>query len=242
LPRDFPLRAPAEVQLSQQPQLKKVSRAPKPIRAIHDSPTEFDILCRDHGGPLPIRQTVTNDTLAFACRQFFFDQTWATFCEWEPDRVKAMRVWPWVALAADCYRFERSEKAQYFDEPKPSEFKRLLLSISNDARSLCDKLATLESLAHRIEDTKTSGRRAHIAWLYELIAQGLNAPKSHLDESPAASVAAHFAMRRFCLALVNVELSASAAASEEMPPGRTRSQVIGVWGIWSPALLRYGSR
>jgi hypothetical protein len=201
------------------------SAAPPPVISLNSIPSEFDILCRDHGGPLEIRPA-PRETLAWASRQFFFDQAWSTFREWEPDRTKAMRIWPWVAFAAELYRFERSEKVKYVDEPTPNDVKALLASIGKDANSLCDKLIKLETLAHRLDDREAPDRRRHISWLYELIAQNLLSVRPYVDEAPAVTLAAHFAMRHFCLNLINVEVAASGAEQELSPKllKRQRSQ------------------
>ena len=81
-------------------------------------PSEFKILCDDHGGPVPLSDTVELRSFELACGQFPFGRSWNAYREWEPDKTEAMRHWPWVALAADQYRFEREAKAQYANEPK----------------------------------------------------------------------------------------------------------------------------
>src|SRR5262249_39756295 len=83
--------------------------------------SEFQTLCEEQGGPVTLSETVERRTLESACKEFGFRQAWDTYRQWQPDRLVAMRHWPWVALAADQYRFERSQKAKYVDEPKPSE-------------------------------------------------------------------------------------------------------------------------
>jgi hypothetical protein len=83
--------------------------------------SEFQVLCDDKGGPAPLWEGLDEWILERPCNQFPFDRTWDAYREWQPDPVKAMRHWPWVALAASQYRFERAQKQRYTDEPKPTE-------------------------------------------------------------------------------------------------------------------------
>jgi hypothetical protein len=123
-------------------------------------PSEFEVLC-DDGGPIELSGTVERSALAFACQQFHFNAAWATYSDWEPDETKARRYWPWVALAAANYQFEREEKAKYSDEPKPSELTALMNSIAAGAYSLGNDLVRLQDLSYRLSDVETPERRQH---------------------------------------------------------------------------------
>ena len=99
-----------------------------------------------------LSNTVELRSLEWASGQFPFGRSWNAYREWEPDKTEAMRHWPWVALAAAQYRFEREAKAQYANEPKPSEVTTLVNSIATDAKALCDNLMRLQELSYRLDD------------------------------------------------------------------------------------------
>jgi hypothetical protein len=179
--------------------------------------SEFEILCKDGGGPLALNASVDSLALRWATNQYPFATTWTTFSEWEDDLAKAKRLWPWVALAAARYEFERSEKGAYDSEPTPKQTREMLDTIARDARSLCDHLARLNTLALRLDDDDAPARRAHLAWLHDMIAQNLISARPQPDDTLGAAFAANFAVRAFCNALLRVEIAAGSASSSLAP-------------------------
>ncbi len=178
--------------------------------------SEFDILCDQHGGPVQLSDAVERSTLAWACQQFYFKQTWPAYHAWELNEAKARRYWPWVALAAAQYQFERGEKATYGDEPKPSELAALVNQIATHAKSLGEYLAQLQELSYRVADPEVPERRGHMAWIWEYIAQNLAAgPRDDVD--PTLEMAALLAIPAFCEQLTWVEMAAKTAVKRISP-------------------------
>lgn len=181
-------------------------------------PSEFKILCDDHGGPVPLSDTVELRSFELACGQFPFGRSWNAYREWEPDKTEAMRHWPWVALAADQYRFEREAKAQYANEPKPSEVTTLINSIATDAKALRNNLMRLQELSYRLGDAQAPLRRPHISWLHEFISQiHLAGPRAEIDDDPIVMIGADSELAGLYLRLNRVELAATAAAKRIAP-------------------------
>lgn len=181
--------------------------------------SEFDVLCDEYGGPVPLCELVEPIALVCACQRFRFHQAWATYRDWEPDEARAKRYWPWVALAAAQYQFERDEKAKYADEPKPSELTALLNAIAISANNLGDDLARLQGLSYRLSDAETPERRQHLAWMRAYIAQSLAAgPRSEVDKAdPALGIVTFAAIPEFCKRLAWLEMAARKAVERVSP-------------------------
>jgi hypothetical protein len=188
-------------------------------------PSEFEVLCAD-GGPVPLSETVDRSALAWACQQFHFNEAWATYRDWEPDEVRARRYWPWVALSAAQYQFEREEKAKYADEPKPSELTALMNGIATGANSLGNDLTRLQVLSYRLGEAETPERRQHLAWMRAYIAQSLAAgPRGEVDEADTAlGIAAFAAIPEFCKRLAWLEMAAREAVERISPELLRRSR------------------
>jgi hypothetical protein len=181
--------------------------------------SEFQILCDNHGGPAPVCEGIERSTFEWACREFYFAQTWTAYQRWAQDETNARRYWPWVALVAAQYKFERTEKESYDDEPKPSEITALVNSIAIDAQNLRNNLASLQNLSCRLGDAEFPWRRLHLAWIHEYISQSLTAgPRGEIDDEPSVGLAAHFAMLQFCKRLVWVEVAAAHVAANRIDP------------------------
>jgi hypothetical protein len=177
--------------------------------------SEFQVLCEELGGPVTLSETVDHRTLEWACKVFGFRQAWETFRKWQPDRLAAMRHWPWVALAADQYRFERTAKAKYVDEPKPSEILELVTRIAAKANGLGNDLARLNDLSFRLPDPEAPTRQGHLAWLNEFLVQNLaKGPQSEVDEKDFVS---NFLLSDFLKHLGWVEIAAKTAIKRIEP-------------------------
>jgi hypothetical protein len=113
--------------------------------------------------------------MAVACEKFPFEATWPIYQQWAADEAEAVRYWPWIALAADLYSLESETKAKYGKEPKPSEVLALLNNVATKAQNLRSDLMELDELSRRLSEPKTLTRRAHLAWLREIISQSLAA-------------------------------------------------------------------
>jgi hypothetical protein len=174
--------------------------------------SEFQTLCDELGGPADV-SIVEREALDLACREFCFARTWPAFQQWEQDQSRSRRYWPWVALAAFQYKFERAEKENYDDEPTPSKLETLVAKIATDARTLLDDLTRLQTLSYRLRDPDTPNRRGHLAWIYQYIAHVLvKGPQANIDEDPAVSSTAFFAMQKFYQRLIWLEVAAKEAA------------------------------
>jgi hypothetical protein len=152
--------------------------SPKRVSALRPIPTlrsQFQALCEEKGGPILIIEPVPLTTMAMACEHFPLEPVWQAYREWSANESEALRYWPWIALAADLYRFERETKAGYDDEPKPSEVLTLLNNITTKAQTLRRDLMQLDALSRRLGDPEAPLRRGHLAWLRECISQSLTA-------------------------------------------------------------------
>lgn len=183
--------------------------------------SEFQILCDAHGGPVPLIAAADpnglQNALEHACSEFFFAKSWDAYRDWEPDKVRAMQHWPWVAFAASQYRFERNEKEKYKEEPRPKEVEKLVGSIATNAKALCQNLIRLQDLSFRLGDTEAPYRRPHLAWMHEFLSQNLLQARSQIDDNPEVMVAAHFAALDFYQRLARIEVAANAANERILP-------------------------
>jgi hypothetical protein len=193
--------------------------------------TDFARLCAGDG-PAEVNRAVSLQTLEWAAGEFPFFRIWPTFREWEPDEYEARRLWPWVALAAAQYRFERTVKRDYPSEPTPTAVKELLASISANAIGLLKDLNRLHELANRLDDAEAPTRRAHLRWLYANIEQNLiplpgspELARPWIDGAPETELAAHFAMRHFSYALLRIGAAADAMADAASISMLTRKTV-----------------
>src|SRR6476646_2375677 len=107
--------------------------------SLSSIPTELDRLYSELGGPAPIT-SIDRKTVKRACHDFRFSQVEPICRRHIKGDNEIRRHWPWIALAAFQYRFEREEKRTYSDEPKPSEILSLLSDVETTARRLVDLL------------------------------------------------------------------------------------------------------
>ena len=209
------------------------------VPSLSKARSEFQILCDDLGGPaelcsvpagLPCDAPHLFDLLRLACRIYSFLETWAAFREWEPNKERAMRYWPWIAFLAFDYHFERADKegneattkpgdkkrkSGYGTEPSPTQVINLIERIASRAHKLRDDLVLLRELANRLEDPKTPFRRAHLSWLDEYLAQSLTfGPLSQVSEVPITSMLAEFGSRKFHRQLALLSNAAITAANK----------------------------
>jgi hypothetical protein len=142
-----------------------------------------------------------------------------------------MRHWPWVAFAASQYRFERKQKQKYNEEPTPTEIRALVRSIAKNARALCQGIIRLQELSNRLGDIEAPDRRAHLAWLHEIISQNILEPSPQINDSPDAMVLSHFAAIDLCQRLTRIELAANAVDDHIAPELLRRPRMQGDRGL-----------
>ena len=174
--------------------------------------TELDRVYSELGGPAPLRD-VHRFAFTTPCQKFPWKVVELALCTFQKDRDTARKHWPWAAFALDQYQFERREKEKYSSELTPAEVVGLLGGISNSARELVDRIVQLQEHANRIEDPAAKFRRAHLAYLDQLIAQ---AAAGHMattvDEDPEHMLLVSSAKMDFIRRLVDVEAVANEGA------------------------------
>src|SRR5690242_462593 len=99
----------------------------------------------EFGGPAPIRAGMDRTTFDLACKEYPFRRVLPLIEQWSKSDDTQLRHWPWIALAASQYSFERKRRSKLPDGPKPKEVESLLRKVDRDAESLAENLATLHN-------------------------------------------------------------------------------------------------
>ena len=190
-------------------------RTPRPRlkrTSLSSIPTELDRLYKDLDGPAPIA-SVDRKTVKRVCHDFRFSQVEPICRQYVKGNNEALRHWPWIALAAFHYRFEREEKRTYTDEPKPSEILSLLDDVETTARRLVDLLCRMQQFASRLEESGNPYRRAHLSWIHEFLLQNLESARPDIDRDPQAFVRSLTLNEIFLRQLVQLRVAAKGAHS-----------------------------
>ena len=135
--------------------------------------SDYKKLCDELGGPADIGVTVDPQYMEICCQEHPADSLLPLLLRFQKDQSVARRHWPWVAFAISQYAFERSERTEYTDEPKPEEILEILEQIRQSARDLGSGLSRLQALSARLTDPAAPLRRAHLAWLNALISAAI---------------------------------------------------------------------
>src|SRR5262245_6057321 len=114
------------------------------ITFLSSGNSELRRLYDELGGPAPIRDGVDRIVLERACGDFPLQQVLPLIERWSSSEEQRLRHWPWIALAASQYDFERRRRSALPDGPKPKEVEGLLRRINRDAESLGKGLTTLQ--------------------------------------------------------------------------------------------------
>src|SRR5690242_8754697 len=80
----------------------------------------------EFGGPAPIRDGVDRLTFDLACKEYPLRRILPLMERWSKSDDTQLRHWPWIALAASQYAFERKRRSKLPDGPKPKEVEDLL--------------------------------------------------------------------------------------------------------------------
>ena len=152
---------------------KKPSGSTKFPPSLARAESEFKKLCNELGGPADIGVTVDRNDIEVYCREYPVGLLLPILLRFQKNEAVARRHWPWAAVAISQYAFERSERAEYTDEPKPEEILEILEQIRQSARDLGSGLSRLQALSVRLTDPAAPLRRAHLAWLNTLISQAI---------------------------------------------------------------------
>src|SRR6516165_7594670 len=108
---------------------KKPSGSTKFPPSLARAESEFKKLCNELGGPADIGVTVDPQYMELCCQEHPADSLLPILLRFQNDQTVARRHWPWAAVAISQYTFERSERAEYTDEPKPEEILEILKQI-----------------------------------------------------------------------------------------------------------------
>ena len=177
--------------------------------------TEFEILCKELGGPAPLDDRVERSTFTPACDDFRLTTVWPLIEKWKVGKDTTRRYWPWIALAAQQYRYERKAKKAY-DPLKKCQIEALIPRIHKHADLLVKDLCKLKKLSNRLRESHAPMRRDHLAGIDEYLSQNLVDPSSsEVDKGPAALVQSFETWEHFLKLLINL-VAASQVVQEEI--------------------------
>ena len=176
--------------------------------------SDYKKLCDELGGPADIGVTVDPQYMEICCQEHPADSLLPILLRFQKDQTVARRHWPWVAFAISQYAFERSERAEYTDEPKPKEIIEILEQIRQSARDLGSGLSRLQALSARLTDPAAPLRRAHLAWLNAFISAAIGGRISNdVNEDDVQMLVDDFKKMRLLKQLADLEV----ATKEAMP-------------------------
>ena len=99
--------------------------------------SELKKLCNELGGPADIGIPVDKNDLEVYCREYPAGLLLPILLRFQTNEAVARRHWPWAAFAISQYASERSERAEYTDEPSPTEILKILGKIRQSAGERC---------------------------------------------------------------------------------------------------------
>ena len=225
-----------------QPPLSALGRPFPPSLARVGS--DYKKLCDELGGPADIGVTVDPQYMELCCQEHPADSLLPILLRFQKNEAVARRHWPWAAFAISQYAFERSERAEYTDEPKPEEILEILKQIIQSARDLGSGLSRLQALSVRLTDPAAPLRRAHLAWLNALISAAIAGRISNdVNEDDGQELVDDSKKMRLLRQLADVEVAANVAREhvDKSLLNRERSQsdpalpnfIFRCGGIWN---------
>jgi hypothetical protein len=230
-----------------QPASSALGRPFPPTLARAES--EFKKLCDELGGPADIGVKIDRQYMEICCQEHPADSLLPLLLRFQEDQSVARRHWPWVAFAISQYAFERSERTEYSDEPKPKEIIEILEQIRQSARDLGSGLSRLQALSARLTDPAAPLRRAHLVWLNDRISAAIAGRISNdVNEDELQKLVDDSKKMRLLRQLADVEVAANVAREhvDKSLLNRERSQsdpalpnfIFRCGGIWKSLTRR----
>jgi hypothetical protein len=166
----------------------------------------------EFGGPAPIRDDVDRTTLERACKEVPFRRVLPLIQRWSNSDETQLRHWPWIALAASQYAFERKRRSKLPDGPKPKDVEALLRKVDRDAESLVQGLLTLQGWTDAPGSPSAPHRRSHLTWVHEFLLQNAAvSPRLDVDQSAEALLNSFVLGQDFVKRLITLRAAAQTA-------------------------------
>jgi hypothetical protein len=166
------------------------------------------------GGPAPIWDGVDRTILDRACNEYRFRRVLPLIERWASSEEKQHRHWPWIALAASQYAFDRKRRSKLPDGPKPKDVESLLRKVDRDAESLAESLVTLQNWSVAPDSPSAPLRTPHLTWLHEFLVQNAAiGPRPEVDQSPEALLRSFILGDDFLKRLIALSVAARKAAA-----------------------------
>ena len=172
--------------------------------------TDLDRVYSELGGPAPLRD-VHRSAFSGPCQKFPWKSSSWRFVHSRKTVTQLGSTGP--GLRSLLTNINLSGARNIRVSLTPAEVVELVGGISNSARELADRLAQLQEHANRIKDPAAKLRRAHLAYLDQLIAQAAAGnTAATVNDDPEHMLRVSFAKRDFIRRLVDVETVANEGA------------------------------